>query len=425
MTVSKVKRPVAIAHLNRWRMHRQYLDHPFGSKNLLDLIKSVGCIYSPGCSTPYLSLWARMGSFKAEDLHKIVFDEHKLIQLETLRGCTMLVPRDQASVALRIRTRTFTELSKQARQQMPVTEAEMEKLKSAILKSLQSGAKTAEQIQQNVPSNLVKDFEADLKRIGLTNSLSLAINLLKEEGKLLKRQSKKRLDSMEYSFVLASSVLPEADPQNLKLEAACAQLAQQYFRAEGPARIKDFAWWAGINVTDAIRGAGEIKPKLASIQVEGSPDEFLMSESEMDEFFAFEPPEFAINFIPYRDTYLKGQREIVNRFVSSEHGDKPFSRWKGKLINDPLATIILNGRVVGVWEWNDDEDDIDLLLFDSNVPKPAEKAIHKRASELSSFIRSTLGEVRLQGLDYGPHQMTGIHDLKVFWGKGAQVDVRV
>jgi len=33
--------------------------------------------------------------------------------------------------------------------------------------------------------------------------------------------------------------------------------------------------------------------------------------------------------------------------------------------------------------------------------------------------------VRLQGLDYGPHQMTGIHDLKVFWGKGAQVDVRV
>ena len=70
-------------------------------------------------------------------------------------------------------------------------------------------------------------------------------------------------------------------------------------------------------------------------------------------------------------------------------------------------------------------DDVDLLLFDSNVPKPAEKAINKRASELSSFIRSTLGEVRLQGLDYGPHQMTGIHDLKVFWGKGAHVDVRI
>src|SRR5215467_16071720 len=156
MTVSKVKRPVPIAHLNRWRMHRQFLDHPFSSKSLLDLIKTVGWIYSPGCSTPYLSLWARLGSFKAEDLHKVVFDEHKVIQLETLRGCTMLVPRDQANIALRIRTRTFTELSKQARQQMPVTEAEMEKLKSAILKALHFSAKNSEHLQQAVPASLIK-----------------------------------------------------------------------------------------------------------------------------------------------------------------------------------------------------------------------------------------------------------------------------
>src|SRR5437016_1349625 len=246
MTVSKVKRPVPLSHVNRWRMHRQFLDRPFSSKNVLDLIKSVGWLYSPGCSTPYLSLWARMASFRADDLHKLVFDEHKVMQLETLRGCTMLVPRDQATVALRIRNRTFTELSKQARQQMPVTDAEMEKLKTAILKALQSGARTAEQIQQSVPSNLVKDFGQELKRIGLTNSLSLAINLLKEEGKLLKQQGKKRLDSTEYSFMLTSNLLPDVDPFSLRLEEACTQLAAQYFRAESPARIRDFAWWAGI-----------------------------------------------------------------------------------------------------------------------------------------------------------------------------------
>src|SRR5437867_6549287 len=151
MTSSKVKKPVLFDHVNSWRMHRQFLDHPFPSKNLSDLIRSIGWIYSPGCSTPYLSLWARSSSFKAADLDKLVFDDRKLLQLETLRGCTMLVPRDQASVALRIRTRTFTELSKQARQQMPITDAEMEKLKGAILKSLHSGPKTSEQLQQMLP----------------------------------------------------------------------------------------------------------------------------------------------------------------------------------------------------------------------------------------------------------------------------------
>ena len=189
----------------------------------------------------------------------------------------------------------------------------------------------------------MRDFGVDLKRIGLTNSLALAINLLKEEGKLLKQQGKKRLDSTEYSYVLTSALLPDADPFDLRMEEACIQLATQYFSAEAPARIKDFAWWAGINVTDAIKGAAEVKPKLVPIVVEGTKDEFLISEADLDALLSFKPPEAALNFIPYRDTYLKGQREVVNRFVPAEHADKPFSRWKGKLINDPLATIILNG----------------------------------------------------------------------------------
>src|SRR5215467_10931133 len=140
MTSPKVKKPVSLEHLNSWRMHRQFLDHSYPSKNILDLIRAVGWIYSPGCSTPYLSLWSRIPSIKADDLNKLVFTDHKLIQLETLRGCTMLVPREQANVALRIRSRTFTELSKQAKQQMPVTEADMEKLKSVVLKALHSAA---------------------------------------------------------------------------------------------------------------------------------------------------------------------------------------------------------------------------------------------------------------------------------------------
>jgi hypothetical protein len=158
--------------------------------------------------------------------------------------------------------------------------------------------------------------------------------------------------------------------------------------------------------------------------VEGTKDEYFIPESDIEEFNAFTPEESAINFIPYRDTFLKGQREIVDRFLGPEHGDKPFSRWKGKLINDPLATIIHNGRVVGVWEWNESRKDVDILLFDSPA-KPIEKAIRKRGSELAGFIRENLGEIRLQGPDFGPHQMTCIHDLKAFWGRGAQVDVRV
>lgn len=404
-------------------MRRQSLDKPFGSKNILELIKFTGWIYSPGCSTPYLSLWARMNSFKTEDLNRLVFEERKLVQLETLRGCTMLVPREQAAIALRIRTRTFTELAKQARQMMPITDAEMEKLKGAILKALEDGTKTMEQLVKAAPPALVREFDPELKRIGFTNSLSLAVNLLKEEGRIIKIQSRNRLDGTEYAYILLSELLPEVDPFAMRNEEACAKLAAMYFRAEAPARGRDFAWWAGINVSDAMKGIEEAKPKLVPIAVEGTKDEYFISEADVDDFHSFTPEENAIAFLPYRDTFLKGQREIIDRFLGSEHGDKPFSRWKGKLINDPLATIVHNGTVVGVWEWNESKKDVDLLLFDA-VAKPIEKAIRKRATELAGFIRGNLGEIRLQGPDFGPHQMTCIHDLKAFWGRGAQVDVR-
>jgi hypothetical protein len=423
MPQPKVKKPVSLQRLNAWRMHRQFLDRPYESRNLLDLIKAVGWIYSPGCSTPYLSLFARLNSFKTEELHKLVFDDRKLVQLETLRGCTMLVPRDQAAVALRIRPRTFTELAKQARQLMPVTDAEMDKLKTALLRALEGGSKTSEQLQRAVPPTLIKDFGPDLKRIGFMNSMSLALNLLKEDGRVIKIQTKRRLDSTEYSHILLSDLLPEVDPFAMRSQEAAMKLAAQYFRAESPARARDSAWWAGINVTDAIKGIEDVKPKLVPIAVEGTKDEYLIPESDLDEFHKFSPDENSFNLIPYRDTYLKGQREIVDRFLRMEHADKPFSRWKGKLINDPIATIIREGQVIGVWEWNESDKNIDLILFE-NTPKPLQKAIEKRAHDLSAFIRNNLGQTRLHGLDFGPHQMTCIHDLKAFWGKGAQVDVR-
>jgi hypothetical protein len=305
---------------------------------------------------------------------------------------------------------------------MPVTDPEMDRLKTKLLQELEGGTQTAEKLQASIPRNLVKDFPPELKRIGFINSLSLALNLLKEEGRILKIQTRRRLDSTEYSYILLSQLLPELDPFAMRNQEAWTRLAAQYFKAESPARVRDFAWWAGINVTDAIKGIEDVKPKLVPISVEGSKDEYLIPESDVDELHSFAAHETPFSLIPYRETFLKGQREIVDRFLSVEHADKPFSRWKGKLINDPLATIVRDGMVVGVWEWNEGADKVDLILIES-TPKPLEKAIQKRASELAEFIKKDLGQTRLHGLDFGPHQMTCIHDLKVFWGKGAQVDV--
>lgn len=44
----------------------------------------------------------------------------------------------------------------------------------------------------------------------------------------------------------------------------------RYFTAHGPASIQDFAWWAGITLTEARVGLEEVKHQLHSEQTDGS-----------------------------------------------------------------------------------------------------------------------------------------------------------
>ena len=423
MSLKKSRKPYTVEHLNAWRMHSQWLDRPFKGRNLLDLVRSVGWIHSPGCSSPYLSLWARSAKFRPASLDRLVFKEQKLVRLETLRGCTMLVPREHAPIALRVRNRTFTDLAREARALLPINEKELDQLKRAVIRAMEGGLTIRTEIRDAVPSHLVRDFPLRLKRVGLTESVSLAIRLLEEDGRIVKVQSIKQLNSSDYTYQLLSNVLPEVDPFELKTEIANIELATLYFRSEGPARIKDFAWWAGINMTDAIRAAEAVQPALEPIKVAHSKDEFLLSGSALEEFADFTPDSSTVNLIPCRDIYLKGQREVVGRYVSSDHSDKPFARWRGKLMNDPIATVIRNGQVVGVWEWDSKaRGTLNFELFEKGIAKADLGRISKRAAELGRFIRKNLKDGRLQGTDSN-RQMTRISDLKTYWGQGAEADV--
>jgi len=48
------------------------------------------------------------------------------------------------------------------------------------------------------------------------------------------------------------------------LEEALAGLARRYFESHGPATVKDFAWWSGLNLTEATRVVESIRADLVS-----------------------------------------------------------------------------------------------------------------------------------------------------------------
>jgi Winged helix DNA-binding domain len=52
-------------------------------------------------------------------------------------------------------------------------------------------------------------------------------------------------------------------------EEALAELAWRYFLTRGPATVRDFLWWAGLNSADARAGLESARPRLISHDVDG------------------------------------------------------------------------------------------------------------------------------------------------------------
>jgi hypothetical protein len=79
----------------------------------------------------------------------------------------------------------------------------------------------------------------------------------------------------QFTHVLLDDWIPAA--QQEKPDNALAGLALRYFNSRGPATIKDFAWWAGLTLTEAKKGVDRIKGQLTETLVDGVG--YLMGEN--------------------------------------------------------------------------------------------------------------------------------------------------
>jgi Winged helix DNA-binding domain len=73
------------------------------------------------------------------------------------------------------------------------------------------------------------------------------------------------LDGRQQTFVLLDEWAPDArtpaDPM--------AELAARYFTSHGPATVRDFGWWSGLNLTEAREAIGRAGPALAAAELDG------------------------------------------------------------------------------------------------------------------------------------------------------------
>ena len=74
------------------------------------------------------------------------------------------------------------------------------------------------------------------------------------------------VDGRETAYALLDERAPA--PRKLGRDDALARLALRYFTSRGPAKVEDFAWWSGLALGDARRGAAANEGALEEVEVE-------------------------------------------------------------------------------------------------------------------------------------------------------------
>jgi hypothetical protein len=324
-----------IERLRAFTYERQRLGRaaPNAARALADVI----AVYSSHPSAP-LSLHARAKKMTAAQFHRL-----DALRLPAMRQSIHLLPAKTAHLAFHATPAPPSDRKKRMKH-FKFTEERYNELRAEILKAA-SEPLTLPELREAVGAE-----PEELK--GVSAQMTRDAELVRVGAKGL------RSNELRYQAVR----LDPADPGE-----ALKWLAGEYLRAFGPARQKDFAWWAGVS-------AGRAKQALAAHDMTDL-DGLLIPTGDCTAFEKAKTPK-GVDLLPKWDSYTMGYApDGRDRFA---HPDvvKQCYDFRG----DGRPVILVDGQAAGTW-------DKGVELFDKATPT-MRKAIDERLEHVNAFLGS-------------------------------------
>lgn len=415
-------------------MHQQGLDAPRlrPPESMAALLTRTGWLNSPSGATPYLALAARYTSFTRADLDRAVFQEGTVAEVPAVRGTTMVVPVDDMWLALQAyQARHQVRVDDLLRKHRLMARSALQTLEDVVRAVLAGRSFPAAVVERKVPTRLVRDLGRAGRRHGLASSVDLALWNLLAKGEVICRQVDRRLDRSRFEYVLRRDLIGPivaADVRARERDVFLGTLADRYFRWAGPARPRDFAWWADVKVPEARRAIHAMG--LAAVRVKGLAGEWFLQPADRDGLLSFVPPELpAVALIPFRDA-LTASRRSFEDLLAPRNRRRPVMVWGGKAVPagevGPAGAqhhfVIVGGRICGAWEHRGDG----ILKYATfhDLPDSIRRKLKNRARSMAKFVQRELGAARFFAGQTGDG--FSLDRTSSAWsGLGASIDPRV
>lgn len=325
------------------------------SNDLIEVVNNHVGLHSARIQTPFFTLCSRLNSFTPDMLISALYKSKELIKLRCMRTTLHIVSHENAdilhSATLKLR---IAECLRQFKKY---------NLSLSNLDDLRSAIRDFIAVNPCQPKILESYIEGHLRDIYIDeHKKSLAKYVLKycwEFGDICYINKTDDWERENRLYGLTSNEYPKFDLNTLNEMEAQKKLAYLYIKCFGPVTLNDFSWWSGLSPRIMRDAVEENSDKFDIVHVEGFDSEFYILKSEIENIISFTvPKDDWVALLAYEDPSLKGYFESRKRFVN-----EPDYRRLFNAIGEARASIIQNGKVIGIWSWNKKTKSIELEFF--------------------------------------------------------------
>jgi Winged helix DNA-binding domain len=196
---------------------------------------------------------------------------------------------------------------------------------------------------------------------------------------------------------LTYAALDERAPATRALtrDDALGRLARRYFTGHGPAQPRDFAWWSGLKLADAVAAISLLGKELEVVRV--ADQTFWAAAGSAGHAPHRRARGPIVRLLPNFDEYLVAFRDhalIVDAHLDA-HWARALTARAGLLANH---VVIVDGRIVGSWRRTLKKDQV---VVETNLLAPVDGGQHAAlAAEVARYGRFLGLPARLE--DQGP-----------------------
>ncbi|UVI28500.1 winged helix DNA-binding domain-containing protein [Paenibacillus spongiae] len=338
------------------------------------VVKQLGAMQAQDYHQALWAVGLRLQSSTIADVEQAIADR-KIVQTWPMRGTIHMVPPEVVRWMLELSASRILAQDKRRQEQLELNQAIMEQAGQIIHDALQGDKQLSRPL-------LMELLEGE----GISTKNQRGYHILwylAQTGHICQGPR----EGKQQTFVLLDEWVPPS--RKLSRDEALAALAERYFTSHGPATVHDFAWWAGLTLTDARQGIEAVQSKLVSETVD---NQIYWEANHVRTEFA--DAASAVYLLPGFDEHLLGYKDR-SAVLRTEYSQAIVPGNNGVF----MPTVVIDGQVAGKWKRTLKKKgiDIDIMLFTPQEDRKAD--ILERARQYCAFMGLPLGEVTFQAME--------------------------